>query len=369
MLLIPESFGYARRLLRGVYEYARGHGGWVFDAPAADYRRPPAHAIDRADGVIALLDQDAMADLLAAHQTPVVNVGDTRRPADARVQTDDPAIGRAAAEHLLGLGLRHLACVDTDRRLYTAGRREAFESAVARRDRSPAAPFVYEPASVRRSAPALAAWLKRLPRPAGVFCTADALAVHVAEACHARGFRIPEDIALLGVNNDDVNCERMNPPLSSIHTDGERAGYLAAEALDALMDGRRPITPQRVPPVGVVTRRSTDTLAVPDLDTRAALRYIREHVGDGLLVDDVLAEVPVSRSSLERRFKQLLGRTPLQEIRRTRIERAKQLLSTTRLSMSAIAASAGFNSPQRMATVFKQETGITPRAYRGQFHG
>jgi LacI family transcriptional regulator len=182
------------------------------------------------------------------------------------------------------------------------------------------------------------------------------------------GLRVPEDVAILGCDNDELICTLAHPPLSSIQNVGEQTAFEACAMLERWLDGHPPPEkPLLVPPPGVVVRQSSDILTIPDADLRAAVRFIRNHVEEMIGVDDILREVMISRRSLERKFKTHLGRSPLDEIRRARVERVKELLSGSDMPMPQIAARAGFSGPDRLAVVFKDETGMAPTDYRKQF--
>ena len=209
-------------------------------------------------------------------------------------------------------------------------------------------------------------WLTRLPTPVAVLTWATERGRDVIEACRELGLLVPEQIAVLASDDDDVLNDVCNPPLSGIELGARRIGHEAASLLDRLMHGdpppRKPIL---LPPVGVRTRQSTDTLAIEDHDVAQAVEFIRNHAAEPIQVSDVLRVVPVSRSRLERQFIKVLGRTPAAEIRRVHLERAKQLLATTDMPIPKIAYAAGFSSAEYMSCAFKSETGLAPHRYRG----
>ncbi len=211
----------------------------------------------------------------------------------------------------------------------------------------------------------LMAWLQALEMPVGLMACNDARARHVLEACHALGVRVPEDVAVVGVDNDEVMCELTDPPLSSIEQGMRRLGYQAAALLDQRMEGKE--SPQMqyvVGPEGVVARRSTDTLAVSNAEVALAARFIREHACDGISIADLTKMAGLSRSTLERKFKAMMGRTIHAEIDRVRIERARTLLAETDLPLKQVAAQAGFKYIQYMSTLFRRRLDQTPREYR-----
>jgi LacI family transcriptional regulator len=216
---------------------------------------------------------------------------------------------------------------------------------------------------------ALFAWLRSLPTPIGIFATDDMLANDLAAACHEANIGVPDHIAIIGVNNDDLLCESAWPPISSVEVDFSRMGYLAAKTLDRLLSGEKlAADEQRVelPPIRVQQRMSTDVLATDLPDVANAIRYIREHACDPCTVDDVLREVPVTRRTLERQFVQQLGRSPYDEISKVRIETARRLLLAPDMPIPTIAERCGYSAVQSFNRAFLERVGITPAAFRRQ---
>jgi LacI family transcriptional regulator len=184
-------------------------------------------------------------------------------------------------------------------------------------------------------------------------------------ACREIGVAVPDEVAVLGVDNDDVLCDLSDLPLSSIVPDTRRIGYEAASLLERMMEGEpAPDGFTTVLPLEVVTRRSTDVLAIEDRDLSAAVRFIREHACDGITVGDVLAGLSLSRSVFERRFAKIFARTPKAEILRMQLDRVKQLLAETDLPLKQIASMTGFQYPEYMSAAFKARTGLTLGQYR-----
>jgi LacI family transcriptional regulator len=208
-------------------------------------------------------------------------------------------------------------------------------------------------------------WLRALPKPLGVMACNDMRGQHVLDACRRYDLAVPEEVAVIGVDNDELLCSLCDPPLTSVVPNPERIGYDAAALLEALMQGERVgRTAQFVEPIGVVTRQSTDVLAIDQPNVVTALRYIREHACDGIGVADVLQQVPLTRSVLERLFRRYVGRSPQEEIRQVQLKRARQLLAETELSLAQIAPLAGYRHPEYMSVVFKRLAGETPGQYR-----
>ena len=281
-------------------------------------------------------------------------------------------MGRLAAAHLLSLGLPHFAFFGTRAHYYSLLREKGFKDALGAAGLS--CHVLLDGAAAgggesAREEVALKDWLRALPKPIGVLASTDSRALQLLAVCRTLGIDVPASVAVLGVDNDDVFCELANPPLSSIALSTQRIGYEAARMLDQLMGGKQPPSKQLlVPPAGVVPRRSSDLPAIFDADVAAAVRYISLHVQDDLQVADVLREVPLSRRSLEQRFRKALGRTPAAEIRRAQVEVAKQMLTQTEEPMARVALAAGFSNAKQLSASFHQETGLTPTAFRRQSH-
>jgi len=272
-----------------------------------------------------------------------------------------------AAAHLLSLGLPHFAFFGSRAHYYSLLREQGFRQAIGAAGLS-CHVFLNGAAhddKVGAAAEPLEQWVRRLPKPIGIMASTDHRALDLLAVCRKLEIDVPRDVAVLGVDNDDVFCELVNPTLSSIALSTQRIGYEAARMLDRLMAGEKP--PQNqvlIPPAGVVPRRSSDLPSILDADVAAAVRYISLHVQDDLQVADVLREVPVSRRSLEQRFLKVLGRTPAAEIRRAQIEVAKQLLEETDEPMERIALAAGFSNAKQLGASFRHETATTPSEHR-----
>jgi LacI family transcriptional regulator len=212
---------------------------------------------------------------------------------------------------------------------------------------------------------ALAEWLTGLPKPCGILVASDQLGPHLLEACRRAGVAVPDEVAVVGVDNDETMCDVCNPPLSSVDADHQLVGYRAAELLDTLMQGgKAPSLLTYLEPRGVVVRKSSDVLATGDRLVAAALCLIRERACTGLSAQDVVAAIPVSRSVLQRRFRQETGRSIQEEIIRTRMNRARQLLAETELPLVEVAERAGFNHQEYLGATFKAQLGKTPLEYR-----
>lgn len=373
-VLVDTATGWGRRLVRGVINYSRSHGPWYLWIQSRGQETPiwlpPCW---RGDGIIARVGSRATARHVAAAGVPVVNISAIEiEGADfPRVASDLPAAGRLAAEHLLDRAFRHFAYYGLEHRSFVERHYQGFAETVSRVcDECPFFGTTFESGAGRRTAwhtrqTGLIRWLRTLPTPVAILAWTTELGRELIHACRRADLLVPEQVAVLAADNDDLLCEACIPSLSGLALTSERIGYEAAGLLERLMNGHRPPkAPILLEPTGVVTRQSTDTLAVDDPDLAKAVAFIRSRAADPIQVKDVLRAVPVSRRWLERRFHEFLGRGPAAEIRRVHLDRAKQLLVDTNLSIPQVAAACGFGSPERFSQVFKAEIGRSPLKYR-----
>jgi LacI family transcriptional regulator len=371
-LLIETSNAYARGLLRGIRAYIREHRSWSIYVGEQRRGEPAPLWLKRwhGDGIIARIESEAIAEAVVSSGLPAIDVSAARYvPELLFVETDDAAIARLAAEHLLQRGFRHYGYCGDPRFNWSNWREENFQKVIAE------AGFdcsVYRSSPLRRGIATweqdrsdIAAWIQRLPKPVGVMACYDIRGREVLDVCRELGASVPDEVAVIGVDNDELLCDLADPPLSSVIPDTYRTGYEAARLLDLLLAGQTELpSAHLIKPLGIVTRDSTDVLATDDGDVSAAVRFIRAHATHGIKVEDVLKAVPLSRRVLESRFQKLIGRTPHQEIMRVQVERVKQLLSETDLSLSAIAHRTGYRHVEYMSVAFKRETGQPPSVYR-----
>jgi LacI family transcriptional regulator len=365
-LLIETSNAYARGLLQGVMAYVRRHEPWSIYLPELGRGDVPPRW--RGDGIIARIETREIARAVSRTGLPVVDVSAARHVRSVPwLETDDVAIARAAAEHLLERGFRHLAFCGERRFNWSRWRAEEFRKLARERG---VTVDVYESSGTdpwAKEHGALLAWVKALPRPVGIMACYDIKAQQLLDVCREHGVAVPEEIAVIGVDNDPLLCGLTTPPLSSVIPNTHRTGYEAAALLDRIMSGERVQAEGHfIPPIGVETRQSTDVLALADREIAAAVRFIREHACDGATIGDLLRVVPLSRRVMESRYRKATGRTPHQDLVRFRIDRVKQLLAETDHSLERIATLAGFDHPEYMSVAFKRETGTTPGKFRLQ---
>lgn len=372
-LLVETSNNYARGLLSGIIQYTREHTSWT--TYLAEHGRgdaPPewlAHW--SGDGIIARIENRCIADGVAASGLPAVDVSAANLlPALPWVETNDTAVAETAFAHLSERGFRNLAYCGDHRFNWSNWRRESFVRLA--RDAGFSCDVLELSVTPRHSdewslhAEQIAGWVAALPKPVGIMACYDLMGREVLQACRRAGVTVPDQVAVVGVDNDEQLCELSDPPLSSVIPDTRRTGYLAASLLDRLMSGERiESRAYHLPPIGVAARRSSDVLAVDDPDVATALRFIRDHACNG--VSEVLGAVPLSRRVMEARFKKLIGHSPHEEIDRVRLNRVKELLRDTDLSLYAVARRVGFQHAEYLSVWFKKAADMTPSDYRRRY--
>jgi LacI family transcriptional regulator len=371
-LLIETSNEYARQLLHGVIAFIRAHRPWslYLSEHGRGERPPPWLKGWQGDGIIARIENRHIARAVADSGLPTVDVSAGRlMPELPWVETDDDAVADMAAEHLLERGLRHFAFCGDRGFQWARWRQAAFAKRVT------AAGFgcstYWSPSGAddpsRRSEDHadLGTWLLRLPKPVGILACYDQKGRQVIEVCRELGLAVPDAVAVVGVDNDELMCELCDPPLSSVMPNAHLTGYEAARLLHEQMAGQqRAGVAVRVKPVRLVARRSSDVLAIDDAEVALAARLIREHACDGISVAELARRTGLSRRVLDSRYSARLGRSPHAEILRLRVERAKQLLGETDLSLADIAERCGLPHAEYLSVLFKRLAGKTPSAWR-----
>lgn len=382
-LLVESSRSYGRGLLRGIAKYSHTVGTWAIRHQEMSADSTPPDWLDswKPDGILARVQTPEMAKKLSEFRCPIVELRCLfKLPGVQRVDTNDQMVARLAFSHLWEKGFRRFAFCGFENANYSQNRLRYFKQFVEQsgnklniyqspggdRDRT----FFVEQSGMLDE-PQVVQWLKSLVPPTGLFVCNDIRGQQVLLACQKSGVSVPEDLGVVGVDNDDVVGPLCDPPLSSIVPNTHQVGYMAAEHLDELIEqGKKKSTlnlPLKlIPPLGVVERDSTRIIAVEDRIVAKACQFIRQNVTSGINVGHVAENLELSRRQLERRFKSSLGTTPLQEITRQRVDRVKRLLTETDLSLEILAAHCGFLHVETMQTVFKREIGISPGAFRNQ---
>jgi len=370
---------YCRRVLMGVAAVS-AQARWECILIPADAPPPVDEFKGFVQGLLGHFAESPLVESLGRAGLPAVDISPSVQALPLpRVTTDDVAVGRLAAAHLLSLGLPHFAFFGTRTHYYSLLREKGFKESIGavglschvfldKANGADAAAAERDPAVLNGQ---LESWLRDLPKPIGILASTDSRALHLLAVCRKLDIDVPASVAVLGVDNDEVYCDFAVPTLSSIALATHRIGYEAARMLDRFMSeanaGSNGAGGQLlVPPAGVVPRRSTDVPAIMDADVAAAVRFISLHVADHLHVADVVREVPMSRRSLEQRFRKVLGRSPAGEIRRAQVEVAKQILAETEEPMARVALAAGFSNAKQLGASFQQQTGVSPSVYRRQ---
>lgn len=371
LLLVDTAGAFGRGIVEGIGRYALEHGPWSiqFEYRALDSSVPEWLKQWRGDGIISRTANPEQVRLLQTLKRPLVELLGQPASGIPEVGTDNAAEANMAVQHFLDCGLRHFGfypCLDVwPIREHRLGFCRALEARgytcsvyeLPERERE-------TPVRRGRGQSSFVKWLRCLPRPTGVFTPGDLHSARLLAICRELDIAVPEEIAILGIGNDPVICETVRPTLSSLDVDTRRIGFEAARLLARKMAGRVVKDPVFVPPSHVAIRQSTDLMAIEDADIAQAVRFIRERACQDIDVSRVAEEVGLSRRVLEKRFFQYVGRAPMAEIRRLRIEHAKALLARTDQTSESIARKCCFSSVPSLTKAFRREVGTTPNAYR-----
>lgn len=366
---------YGREVRLGVGQYERIKGSIVVEGrSAAELSSAGLGRLLRKEGIQAIIAEVPSRKLAGRFKRltlPVVNTSERIQPTLLSVLPDQHRAGILAGEHLLEKGLERLAFIGQPGFAFAQQRWEGFAHRVRK---AGIEPLAYGVGLAGRPEDWLAwlnqrsSWLASLPSPVGLLASDDGLAREILRELSELGRDVPDDVAVLGVNNDELACELASPALTSVDLDAGRVGYEAAALAERLVrGGAPPAEPTRIPPVGVIPRASSDSLAIADPQVRSAVAYIRDHAASPLSVQDVLDRVSISRRALEMRFRQALGRTLHAEIQRAHVHKARQLLAQTDLPVTKIAQACGFPRLKQLTETFTRHEGVSPRAYRKRF--
>jgi LacI family transcriptional regulator len=376
-LVVDFSERFDRSVLDGISSFVRQSNNWRIYVPHDPQHRVSMLRNWNGDGIIANFDDPEVMAMVRKKRVVAVGYGGGEGYTSKRIHymtTDNARIGELGATHLMQRGLTHFGYCGMSlvrrNQPWSEERGEAFRAMVESNG------FTCNMFRATRTVEnnwkqllrAMCDWLQDLPRPCGVMAAYDLHALHLLEACRELRLRVPDEIAVLGVDNDEQACELSAPPLSSIEQGGERLGAEAAQLLHQLMSGA-PLAPRAettIPPVGIISRQSTDVLAIEDQDVALAIRYIRNSACDGIQVGDVMKLVHVSRVSFENRFKTVVGHTMHVEIKRVQLDKVRELLRTTDLSIRQIAERTGFEYPQYLSNLFQKTFHQTLGEFRRQ---
>jgi LacI family transcriptional regulator len=374
LLGIPADTEFGRGVIQGIIRFAATTNWILGTAPlngdlSEDDMDTSRWSAEERGGVIAMIESPKQAAAFNSLRIPCVSISSALDENELPyVACDEKIIGSLAASHFLERQMRHFGFVGLPGRIDSEARRVGFTDRLAvdgiTKVSYHEAPAKFDPDSFKK----LGEWIDSLSKPAGIFAMNDSLGRSVIDACRASSIRVPGAVAVLGCGNDPVICGLASPSLSSVALPAERVGFDAADMLSAMINHKKPLEKHRLVPVSsVIPRESTDNVSVRDPDVANALRFILAHAGEWIGVRELLLALPVQRRSLERKFRKILGRSPLEEIRRVRIDLAKQLLSNTDLPMPIVARRSGFSEAKQLSQVFRALVGMTPTSYRSNF--
>jgi LacI family transcriptional regulator len=380
-IALETSRAYGRGLVRGIVRYKRLHGPWTLVAsPGHLEKRSPVLRNQGLSGLIAQVSSPQLGRMIRSLNLPTIViepelarlVGVSHKVSLAEIRSDSEAIARMVATHLLERGFKRFAYCGLPDRLWSGVRQKVFAESVAEAGYScEIYPFPRgeQYHTWQRELPLVAQWLSGLQKPIGLMVANDDRGLQVLRACRAARVQVPEEVAVVGVDDDELVCEVCDPPLSSVSVDVENAGYAAASLLDAMMGGhateRHEIV---VKPLWVTSRRSSDAMAQDDPLIAQVLRFIRDNAGRPIGVQDVVENSGLARRTLEKQFVDATHTSIGHEIMRCRVERAKPLLIETTLPMARVAAAAGFPATKPMARAFREFEHCLPWEYR-KAHG
>lgn len=371
-LLVETTRTYTRELLAGVKRFIAAHGPWstFLELRALD-SSPPGWLRDwDGDGILTRTFTRETADLISHTGLPAVELRATHLNGERPfVGMDNASIGRIVAEHFFERGYRQFAAYSLQTERFFTERAQNFGRCVE----SYGCPCNELPETLsdsvsdwERSQNRLIEWLSLLPKPVGIFAANDQLGVRLLDACQRAGIAVPEEVAIVGAENEETLCTFATPALTSVRFDGQTVGYKAAELLQRLMNGKSIKTREiLVPPKGIVVRASSDELVINDRLVANAVRLIRENARTGMNVNMLCQRLNVSRSTLDRRMKATLKRSPKEEISRVRFREVERLLIETDLTVDNIAELTGFSHSHYLQAAFKQIYGETPGQFRG----
>jgi len=366
VLLVETSREFGRQLIIGIARYSRIKGPWSF------YKEPiglkssiPRFTGWKPDGII-MRDSLITKELLKLKIPTILALHDSSwSKALPVVRTDSRSIAKMASEHLIGKGIKNFAFCGFDNYEWSNERKMNFECF-----NEEAGYKTYNYNSLKKydwqnEQKRVIDWIKTLPKPVGIMTCNDDRGQHILEVCKLIGLKVPEDVSVIGVDNDPMICEIGDPPLTSVALNVESAGYETAKLLDELINGKKMQGQQiLVTPTHVVQRQSTDILAVNDSDVAAAIRFIRENAKNKILVKDVVKITRLGRRALEQRFKKNIHRSIYNEIRQVRVELISNMLIETDLPISQISSLFNFTDVEHISRYFKKEKGIGLREFR-----
>ncbi len=370
-VLVDTSTTWGRGIISGIHDYSKRRGNWQLFVEARgmeDFSLLPREW--RGDGIIARIASQEMATQLRRRKIPVVNVSGIRLSGKSFpcVSNDGEAAARMAVDYFLGRGFRNFAYLSLRGLDYVTRQCDAYQQAVSEADHACSVRGVEAQAGFispdwNLSEAGLCEWLSGLPKPVAVLVWGGGR--EVIRACLRAGLRVPQEVAVLS-SSDDTLLNVISPvPISGVRNSCEQIGHQAAVLLDRAMAGENVnATELRIEPLGVVTRQSTDTLAITDRVIAEAVAYLRGKLGSRILIDDVARMAGLSRRRFEHRFREQLGTSPAAYLLHARLDHVRNLLADTDMTIAKIAEDVGFGAPEYMTSMFRREFGTTPLRYR-----
>lgn len=369
ILLLETSRAFGRQLIMGIARYSRLNGPWSFYKEPTDLKSSIPHLTNwKPDGII-MRDSLITRELLKLKIPTILAIHDSKYPKDLPViKTDSFAIAKMASEHLLEKGLKNFAFCgfnnydwSKERKLYF----NQFNNEAGFGTHNYLSPKNVKKYDWENEQQLVTEWIKSLPKPVGIFACNDDRGQHILEVCKMIDLKVPEEVAVIGVDNDPMVCDIGDPPLTSIALNVESAGYESAKLMDDLINDKKVYSKKIiVSPSHIVQRQSTDILAVDDSEVAAAIRYIKKNAREKILIKDVVKKTGISRRTLEKRFRKTIHRSIYNEIRQVRVEWISRLLIETDLSISQITSLFNFTDSEHISRYFKKEKGIGLREFR-----
>lgn len=376
LLIIETSRAFGRGLLQGISHYILEHDDWnVHVEDRGLLESTPSWLQDwKGDGIISRTTSFAVARTLHRLAIPLVELLGNGQQIVPEIRSNEDEVARLVVDHFLQSGFTDFGFFAIGNAWWSQLRQEAWIREVRKHNgqthlfvQAGKGRRVFYPIWEPKYDLMMQRWLRSLPKPVAIWAVSDALAIRLLEGCRRAGIQVPGEAAILGTTNDTLLCNILNPPLSSVDLNGFRIGYVAAERLAQKMKGETvQQSPILISPVGVIARQSTDVVALPDKEVAIAVRFLRDNAVRNISVDQIAEVSGISRSTLQRRFRNKIGHSVEKEIMRTRMDRAKRLLRETMFSLSAIAAKTGFATTDYFIQAFRRECSMTPHQYRKQ---
>lgn len=378
LLTLDKSRAASTKILHGIAAYSRHHGPWKIYTTPPFYQQTDKHLdllkipYDSIDGIITHITDDSQIRKICAANLPAVVVPMKRSvPEFSNITENWTQTGKLAADYLLGLGLKHFAFYSgPDSFLWSIKRGKSFGSRIRKagfKVHNYRLPVTKGVDAWDGEISYLIRWLKSLPKPVGIVAWNDERGQNIIDACIAANIRVPDEIAILGMDNDELVCDLCPVPLSSIVFNHERVGYEAAALLHQMIKQKIIRNNIHLKPLYVAARKSTDIMQIEDEDIADAIKFIKDNAGRNLTVREVVNQLSISQRTIQKKFRKYRNRPLHDEIRFRRVERVCRMLEETNLSVSEIANTLDFSEVSDLNRCFRKMKGSTPLAYRKKY--